>query len=123
MKVKEVIGTLFLDITEFDSGVEDIGIFAVPTPKWALNNGTHNGYIVLPESHPWYSLAGYDGEDYDNVPIAVHGGLTFGTWENHHIILGFDTCHDGDNPETHNLDYVEKECLRMVIQALLRRMK
>ena len=120
MKVKEIIGTLFpFNITEFDSGVEKIGIFAVPTPSWVMSTrGTHNGYIVLPQDHPWYSLVGHDGEDYDNVPMNVHGGLTFGTKKNNHLILGFDTCHDGDDPEIHNLDYVERECLRMVIQAL-----
>lgn len=119
MKTKEIIGTLFPDATEFDSGVKNIGIFAVPTPSWIMsNNGTHNGYIILPEFHPWYSLAGHDGEDYDNVPMNVHGGLTFGTKKNGYLILGFDTCHHGDDPEIHNLDYVERECLRMVIQAL-----
>lgn len=31
-----------------------------------------NGYVCLPREHPWY------GVPYDDVPVDVHGGLTFG---------------------------------------------
>lgn len=50
--------------------------------------GTHNGYVCVPEDHPWMLL----GDDYDrivnNVPF---GEITFhhGRW------FGFDTMHAG----------------------------
>lgn len=47
-----------------------------------------NGYVRLPEQHPWYGL-----EDW-RVPVDVHGGITYGPdpdgW------IGFDTLHAGD---------------------------
>ncbi len=53
-----------------------------------VNAGPHNGYVHVPSSHP---LA---GKHYDDVPVDVHGGLTFSeneddgsTW------FGWDDCH------------------------------
>ena len=37
-----------------------------------INHGYANGYIALPEDHPWH------GMDYYDIPVKVHGGLTFG---------------------------------------------
>lgn len=46
------------------------------------------GYVRLPEDHPW---RGMDAED---IPVDVHGGVTYGPdgdgW------IGFDTLHAGD---------------------------
>ena len=48
--------------------------------------GAYCTYIKIPEDHPWYTLAVHmtdigDGRKintgYDQVPLAVHGGLTF----------------------------------------------
>lgn len=33
----------------------------------------YNGYVSVPKSHPCW------GKDYNNVPVNVHGGLTFGS--------------------------------------------
>lgn len=62
--------------------------------------GCINGYIRIPEGHPWYGL-GYD--ECDKLDPDVHGGITYnqeglstpsgnlpGWW------LGFDTAHAGD---------------------------
>jgi hypothetical protein len=54
------------------------------------------GYIALPPNHPYY------GEHYDDIPVEVHGGLTFadegdgkrrlkGYWW-----IGFDCGHSND---------------------------
>jgi len=32
-----------------------------------------NGYAQLPAGHPWLAIG-----DYDNLPVQVHGGLTYG---------------------------------------------
>lgn len=54
----------------------------------AIANGAGwvNGYVRVPEGHPWH------GKDYDDIPADVHGGLTYsgGDW------IGFDTAHLGD---------------------------
>ncbi|MGW8936016.1 hypothetical protein [Gordonia terrae] len=57
--------------------------------------GAVNGYVKVPDGHPWYGL------DYEMIDVEVHGGLTFARdgW------IGFDTLHLGDVwpgvPETH----------------------
>ncbi|QFP97013.1 hypothetical protein SEA_SUERTE_42 [Gordonia phage Suerte] len=48
--------------------------------------GAVNGYVLLPEGHPWRGL------DYDQIDVEVHGGLTYG----HDGWIGFDTLHAGD---------------------------
>ena len=62
--------------------------------------GYGNGYVALPKQHRYF------GADYDDIPVKIHGGLTFaaeniqgqpedtkGMW-----IVGFDTLHYGDTP-------------------------
>lgn len=48
--------------------------------------GAVNGYVHIPKGHPW------DGLDYDDIDVDVHGGLTYARngW------IGFDTLHSGD---------------------------
>ena len=48
--------------------------------------GAVNGYVRIPESHPWHGL------DYDDIDVNVHGGLTYG----HGDWVGFDCMHLGD---------------------------
>ena len=67
------------------------------------STGWGNGYVVIPKGHPLH------GEDYENIDVDVHGGLTFadaadnldwpelidedkGGW-----VVGFDTAHLGDD--------------------------
>jgi len=50
--------------------------------------GAINGYVKLPEGHKWFGLS------YDDVPVKVHGGLTYGGSGSKFI--GFDTNHGGD---------------------------
>jgi hypothetical protein len=88
------------------------------------------GYVGIPKSHPFY------GKDYNDVPVDVHGGLTYGkTCDNFvcHIPekgsdddiywLGFDCAHYGDlapgmsfafpssmsDDQYRDLEYVKKE--------------
>ena len=62
-----------------------------------------NGYVALTKKHPCYGL------DYDDIPVNVHGGLTYADyggeeikeegvlWENPELYwIGFDTAHLGD---------------------------
>jgi hypothetical protein len=56
--------------------------------------GTLNGYVGIPENHPWF---GRDYQTFSRVP--VHGGLTFsGRHESHPDLwfFGFDTAHADD---------------------------
>lgn len=48
--------------------------------------GALNGYVRLPEGHPWHGL------DYEEIEVDVHGGVTYhsGGW------IGFDTLHFAD---------------------------
>lgn len=49
--------------------------------------GAVNGYVKIPEDHPWY------GKSYDEIDADVHGGLTYGSQDGW---IGFDTLHSGD---------------------------
>ena len=51
------------------------------------------GYLILPEDHNYY------GKDYDNIPIDVHGGLTYAgknSLLNEEWCIGFDCGHFND---------------------------
>lgn len=49
------------------------------------------GYVVITEDNKfWY-------KDYDEIPVHVHGGLTYASSDdNKNWILGFDCAHSGD---------------------------
>lgn len=66
---------------------------------YVLNQGTHpTAYVELPEWHPFF------GNHYDDIPVEVHGGLTYSS---HHLptiaddeegrfFIGWDYSHYGD---------------------------
>lgn len=58
--------------------------------------GHYCGYVYLPEDHP---LAGRGDEDI-NMLASVHGGVTYGAWEEEgeekFYVVGFDCAHAGD---------------------------
>lgn len=70
---------------------------------WSFGpHGWGNGYVILPKEHPCH------GMDYDDIPVNVHGCLTYGEPLNRNnfptieanedvFIVGFDTAHDCDN--------------------------
>jgi hypothetical protein len=81
-----------------------------------LNHGGYgNGYVVLPPEHP------YHGRDYEEIPVPVHGGLTFAesadnlNWEELDEgdkggwVIGFDTKHMRDNLDNWPKESVLKE--------------
>lgn len=75
-------------MTALDGGVHDGLTWAVVR---APLYGAVNGYVKLPEDHPWFGM-GYDEIHESDPHLNVHGGLTFASdgW------IGFDTLHDGD---------------------------
>jgi len=77
--------------------------------------GSLNGYITLPLG------SRYDGADYDDIPIDIHGGLTFGgifdVFSTDNWTIGFDTSHFGDNCKAiQNVDYVVSQLRSGVTQ-------
>lgn len=54
---------------------------------------TINGYIELPENHPWLN----EGDLQEFGDVDVHGGITYHTGR----VIGFDTNHfrDGQHPD------------------------
>lgn len=67
-----------------------------------------NGYIELPEGHPWLVEGDVEG-DVSSLPDEagdVHGGATFYSFE--HRILGFDTNHLTDLPHPESPQYSPK---------------
>ena len=62
------------------------------------NMGHRCGYVGIPRGHKYY------GEDYDDIPIYCHGGLTYGSHNPNYPVanneglywIGFDCAHYGD---------------------------
>lgn len=97
--------------------------FIKPTPDFFKGQaGTHNGYVAVPPEHPYYD------KDYEEISVEVHEGLTYssssisspvefidGSTElpDNYWILGFDTCHFGDNPTYWNKERVIEETLKL----------
>jgi hypothetical protein len=51
------------------------GIWCAMYQNMVVTNG-FNGYVMVPKGHPFRSF-----ENYDEIPVDAHGGLTWG-WEN-----------------------------------------
>lgn len=84
-----------------------------------MDVGWGNGYVIIPEGHPFY------GKDYDDIDVNVHGGLTFSEfgykldWEEikpedkRSWVVGFDTAHWGDNHSNWTRDRVVDETIEL----------
>jgi hypothetical protein len=82
------------------------------THRWgATERGWGNGYVRIAEGHPFYD------KGYENIPVNVHGGLTFSEhimdnekWSDGYWV-GFDTAHYGDNQTNWTLNMVMDETI------------
>lgn len=63
-----------------------------------MGSWTINGYIELPEGHPWIGIGTWDH------PADVHGGVTLSEGR----VQGFDTSHSCDRPHPES-PYAKKE--------------
>ena len=68
---------------------------------WIVSYGTHPcAYVEVGKQHPYYGKCGCDAFD---LPIKVHGGITYGDFglgkelSKEHFILGWDYNHYGDD--------------------------
>ncbi|WP_461240861.1 hypothetical protein [Paucilactobacillus sp. N302-9] len=54
------------------------------------------GHVIIPPNHRYF------GVDYEDIPVTVHGGLTYGElmqldpFEPESYVIGFDCAHAGD---------------------------
>lgn len=103
-------------------------IFTLRAPIMAAYRGEANGYVSIPVLNPLH------GKDYcDDVfsSVSVHGGLTWSSLakelrgvpsdiDPESWVVGFDTCHYGDNCEKWTLEAVirESESLKSQIDAI-----
>ncbi len=79
-----------------------------------FSTGWGRGYVGLPFWHPCYKV------HYDNIPVKIHGGLTFSEWDEDEDlwVIGFDTAHSGDNKDKNNYEYVLNETYYLLDQCL-----
>ena len=96
-----------------------------------MDVGWGNGYTLIPPNHPYYE------KHYDDIPVSVHGGLTFSeklsdlgrkNWEElfkmleeendntDYWIVGFDTAHAGDSISNWTKERVVDETKNLVKQ-------
>ena len=75
---------------DFVGGVDDETGYEVYIRR--NSSGALCGYVSVPKGHPAYSV------DYNSLPIAVHGGLTYGEQQygDDKYMFGFDCNHYGD---------------------------
>jgi hypothetical protein len=72
--------------------------------------GHLNGYINIPNGHPWEHL------DYDKIEVEVHGDLTFKeTREDGLIMIGFDCAHSDDETP-----FTTEKSLRVMMDSVER---
>ena len=86
-------------------------------------HGWGNGYVIIPKGHP------YHGKSYGDIPVDVHGGLTFAEnanaltdWpeitekDKEGWVVGFDTAHYDDSISNWSRIAVIKETRRLAKQ-------
>lgn len=100
-----------------------------PTIPVSISVGYANGYVAVPENHPFF------GKDCDNIDVKIHGGLTFAGSGNRITainfsetevlegclsdldenwwVFGFDTCHYEDSLENWPREAVIAETLSL----------
>lgn len=86
-----------------------------------MNHGWGNGYVIIPKGHKMH------GVGYDDIPVDVHGGLTFSEHIDEELqkawgldesdignyIVGFDTAHYQDNLQRWPEESVQLETDRL----------
>lgn len=74
--------------------------------------GWGNGYVHLPKGHKYY------GVNYGDIPVNVHGSLTYSEQEGDYWVIGFDTAHFGDTLEKWPREKVLEETERLLKQII-----
>lgn len=105
--------------------------------------GTHNGCVAVPSNHPWCSKA--ELEINMILPMYIHGGVTYSyeysmedvnsenfkleqiipteqisleeLAKSNYWLVGFDTAHANDTPETWNKTAVRAETEKLYLMA------
>ena len=118
---KALLSVKYMGISfdDIQKAYEELGLHSpitivksIPTPY--TEKGWGNGYVRIPEGHPYYE------KTYDDIDVRVHGGLTFGD----HIFgrdkyfsdgywVGFDTAHYGDTKESWPMERVFQETIHL----------
>jgi hypothetical protein len=100
--------------------------FIIKRNQSSFPSGFANGYILLPPTHKYF------GVDYDDIPVDVHGGLTFGEFVDLHLLefwkmpsvylgwycVGFDTAHYNDSLDNWDKQAVINETLKLMQQLI-----
>ena len=88
------------------------------TPNPYSGRGWGNGYVRIPDGHPYYE------KTYDDIPVDVHGGLTFsdhifedGKYFSDGYWIGFDTAHYGDDIDSWPMVRVMDEAKHLLKQV------
>jgi len=71
----------------------------------SIQNGFANGYVCIPSWHPYYL------KNYTDIPVNVHGGLSFSAYDKQKNmwVIGFDTFHYNDNINNCSFDFVKEQ--------------
>lgn len=74
--------------------------------------GWGNGYVHIPEGHPWF------GKDYNDIEgVEINGGLTYSEMQEGMWVIGFDTAHSWDMLSVWPKEAVQAEADRLLEQV------
>lgn len=101
--------------TCYDELGMDLPIKLIKSPNLygLTERGWGNGYVRIVEGHPFYAM------NYMDIPVSVHGGLTFSEHITNNISwsdgfwVGFDTAHYGDNSDMWTIEAVSDETIHL----------
>lgn len=72
------------------------------------------GYVILPAGHSLIR------DHYENIPLEVHGGLTYGKHhEDKSMTIGFDCAHLGDKKPSYNNQLVKEIILDPILCSII----
>lgn len=91
-----------------------------------IGKGWGNGYVVVFKGHPMY------GKEGDEIPVYIHGGVTLtepcddilnhSSFSDEELkagwVIGFDTCHFMDTPESWTKERVLEETENLKNQVM-----
>lgn len=100
--------------------------FIVERDQSYMLSGFANGYVLLPPTHKYFGIHYFD------IPVDVHGGLTFSGFVDSHLLkswqipsvylywycVGFDTAHYNDSLDNWDKQAVIAETILLMQQLV-----
>lgn len=108
MDIEKIVSRFYMPML-WSQKVGGINCFAIQ--NHLSTGGVANGYCIVPQGHPWH------GRDYDEIPVEIHGGLTYAEIDGGEWVIGFDVNHHSDNRYDNTLEWTIEETKKLAKQV------